>query len=678
MYKIILFILIISFFSCSKQEVGKIIPKAQKGVLDLRDWDFNEDGLINLNGEWEFYWEQLLSSEDISNPKKVLQKELIQVPKNWKGKEINGKKIDQFGYATYRLKVLLNDNSPGKFSFSVMYIPTASNIFVNGELVSKHGVVGTTDKETKPGFVNKIIDYTAETDSLDIIIQVSNFQFYKAGLAYSIQLGEVGQSNRKRTTKFGVELFFLGAIFIMAIFFIGFYIYRPIDKSSLYFGIFCLLIATYSFFVGLSHLMFLDNLAFNFQTNIIRYTAYLFPFILIMFFKEIFPKEHKKWSIYLLVYPSIAFAVLTLILPISISSPLIIYYRYIIILIFIYLTYVIIKAIKKKRAGAKTLLSGFSFLFLFIFNDILYHAEIIKSSNLFFVGVFIFIISLSYYLSAKFAMAFNKSERLSLELNQVNENLEDRISKRILEISQQKEEITAQAEELRTTNDKLLEIDQFKESLIHMIAHDLKNPLNIIYSLPDMLSPGDDINIMKRAASQMLHLITNMLDVQKYENSTMKLNSTDLILTEIVTEAINQTNYLYSEKEIQLINNINTELKIFADREIIERVFVNLLTNAVKFTPKNGKITVDASIGVDGMVQVSVKDTGIGISKEMLENIFNKFAQIIAKKSGQASSTGLGLAFCKVAVEAHKGEIWAESTTNEGATFYFTLPIAEM
>jgi len=275
-------------------------------------------------------------------------------------------------------------------------------------------------------------------------------------------------------------------------------------------------------------------------------------------------------------------------------------------------------------------------------------------------------------------MAFNKSERLSLELNQVNENLEDRISKRILEISQQKEEITAQAEELRTTNDKLLEIDQFKESLIHMIAHDLKNPLNIIYSLPDMLSPGDDINIMKRAASQMLHLITNMLDVQKYENSTMKLNSTDLILTEIVTEAINQTNYLYSEKEIQLINNINTELKIFADREIIERVFVNLLTNAVKFTPKNGKITVDASIGVDGMVQVSVKDTGIGISKEMLENIFNKFAQIIAKKSGQASSTGLGLAFCKVAVEAHKGEIWAESTTNEGATFYFTLPIAEM
>ena len=676
MYKFFLAIMVIFFFSCTKQETEEFIPMAEKGVLDLRQWDFEKNGNVSLNGEWEFYWEQLLSSDDFNNLEKDIKKEFIQVPKSWKGKEINGKKIDQFGYATYRLKVLLNDNFPQQFSINTPYIPTACTILVNGDLVSSIGHVSTNKHNSKPGFINQIFAFNSEVDSLEIVIQVSNSSFYKAGLAYDIQLGSLRNINRSRIAKLSFELFLIGGILIMALFFISFYAFRPIDKSALYFGFYCLMISIYSFFVGSPHLMLLSDLPFWFQTNIIRITAYLFPLFLVLFFHEVFPNERKKFSIYLFVLPSVVLAILTIVLPIRISSPLIIFFRYLFVFTLFYIGYIIIRAMINKRESALVLLVGFLFLFIFTMNDILHHHEIIQTTNLVSLGVFVFIATQSYFLSIRFAKSFKKSERLALELAHINKNLENSIKQGTLEISQQKEEITTQAEQLKKTNEKLIELGHFKDNLTHMIVHDLKNPLNVIHSLPDILSPGDDIKLIRKAGSQMLSLITNILDVHKYEDSKMELNSENLFLTKIVTESINQTKSLSNDKRINIINKVDEALKVFGDNEILERVFINLITNAIKFTPKDGKITIDASYEKNDTVKISVEDTGVGISPKMLENIFDKFVQAIAKKSGEARSTGLGLTFCKLAVEAHGGKIWAESPKNGGAVFYFTLPVA--
>ena len=246
------------------------------------------------------------------------------------------------------------------------------------------------------------------------------------------------------------------------------------------------------------------------------------------------------------------------------------------------------------------------------------------------------------------------------------------------------EEIENQSEELKTTNDKLLELDQFKEGMTGMIVHDLKNPLNAIINAPQSFSLEKQNSNMKQLGKQMLYMVLNILDVHKYEDSKMTVDKIDHSLFEISQNAISEVSFLAQQKSIAVINKIAPQLGVECDKEITERIFVNLLTNAIKYTANNGTITlsVNQSEDISGFVKVQVTDTGQGIPKDKLSSVFDKFGQVSEKKSGGVRSTGLGLTFCKMAVEAHGGEISVESEVKNlpvgkvgGTSFIFTLPL---
>lgn len=233
-------------------------------------------------------------------------------------------------------------------------------------------------------------------------------------------------------------------------------------------------------------------------------------------------------------------------------------------------------------------------------------------------------------------------------------------------IELQKEEIFSQSEELQAVNDRLLELDKYKEELTTMIIHDLKNPLNAIIGLSEN-------DIVKQSGKQMLNMIMNILDVNKFENTEIKIQTSNTSVYELSKLALSQVDLLYHQKSIKLINRIQNYY-VDIDPEIIERVFINLLTNAIKYTPNNGTITLESEEYIPGFIRVKVTDTGQGIPKEKLHTVFGKFEQVIARKSGLGRSTGIGLTFCKLFVEAHGGEINVESEENQGSTFWFTLP----
>jgi len=246
------------------------------------------------------------------------------------------------------------------------------------------------------------------------------------------------------------------------------------------------------------------------------------------------------------------------------------------------------------------------------------------------------------------------------------------------------EEIETQAEELKATNDKLLELDQFKEGMTGMIVHDLKNPLNAIINAPQSFSLEKQNANMKQSGKQMLNMVLNILDVHKYEDTRMTVDKVDHSLFELSQNAINEVSFLAKQKSIAITNSITTQLGVKCDKEVTERVFVNLLTNAIKYTPNNGAITLSANEPNDksGLVKVQVTDSGQGIPKDKLSTVFDKFGQVSAKQSGGVRSTGLGLTFCKMAVEAHGGEISVESEIKNlsagkvgGTSFIFTLPL---
>jgi len=238
-------------------------------------------------------------------------------------------------------------------------------------------------------------------------------------------------------------------------------------------------------------------------------------------------------------------------------------------------------------------------------------------------------------------------------------------------------EILSQAEELRITNDKLVELSKFKDVMNSFLVHDLKNPLNTIINVDTKHNTQQQIEMIKHSGKQMLNLVMNLLDMSKYENNKLIISADDISITHIINRAYNDVRFLIDQKSIYFKSNIISDFVVKVDADMIERVFINLFSNAIKFSPNGESIQVFAEIINQTSLKVIVKDNGDGIPAEHIPYIFDKFAQIHAKKSGSTRSTGVGLTFCKMAIEAHSGEIGVESIVGQGTSFWFTIPLSD-
>ncbi|NOQ28040.1 MAG: tetratricopeptide repeat protein [Bacteroidales bacterium] len=241
-------------------------------------------------------------------------------------------------------------------------------------------------------------------------------------------------------------------------------------------------------------------------------------------------------------------------------------------------------------------------------------------------------------------------------------------------LAEQKEEIETQAEELDSKNRKLTQLSQFKEDLTNMIVHDLKNPLTNIINI-ELFSDSDDMmDIVKQAGFKMLNLVQNILDVYKYETIEFKLNKSKNSLSDLINEAILDIKFSANQKSLSFDFIDLKDVYVNSDAGITKRILVNILTNAVKFSPKNEQITVKISVIDNDMLRISIHNQGPGIPKHKQNLIFERFGQAKQKNMDKIGSTGLGLTFCKMAVEAHSGTIGLVSESETGIEFWFTLP----
>ncbi|OGS17737.1 MAG: hypothetical protein A3J83_01965, partial [Elusimicrobia bacterium RIFOXYA2_FULL_40_6] len=227
------------------------------------------------------------------------------------------------------------------------------------------------------------------------------------------------------------------------------------------------------------------------------------------------------------------------------------------------------------------------------------------------------------------------------------------------------------------------EIERMKDDFMHSITHDLRNPMTSIRGFLKFLMDGIGgpltdqqkkmIDTMDRASLRLMGLINDILDLAKLESGRMDLQLTDTNLFEISNRVIELLQPQIAKKVLNVgIELVNTSVSpvLKADPMLIERVINNLVGNAIKFTPENGKITVKI-VDYSDKIEVRVADTGEGIPPEYLDRIFDKFQQVAGQKKG---GTGLGLTICKYIMNSHKGKIWVESKMKEGSTFIFSLP----
>lgn len=605
-------------------------PIADKGVLDLRNWDFKKDGIVKLNGQWEYYDNELLTPKDFSKPQ--TNKKYLSIPGSYSGQ----------GYGTYRLKLLLKD-SKKLYSIKVEFLQSAYKLWANDNDIAEVGIVGKNKAEMNPQLLPKAGTFFDDNGVVYLTLEVSNF-YAKYGTVDTLILGDASTIDKQDANKLAFDLFLFGSTLVAAVYNLGLFFKRKKDKSPFYFAIVCLIVAIRTLFLGQRFFIAtFPSFSYLISGKIMHWSYYLYiPFIVLYinnFYKGIISPIMVKisnisayvYGLLILICPWKYY--IDLILPAEITT------------IFL-LSYLIIKLskvyINKSGSDIIIVMALFSLLMTRI-NDVLYEYSIIITGSFSPVGTFIFIIATSYILAERQSIALSKVEDMSEKLNSLN---------------------------------------NLKDEFLAVTSHELKTPLNGIIGLSESLSNDvkgineedcHNLYLINMSARRLTNLVDDIMVFSKLKNGDIMLNKKAVNIGKVVEIVFKLSEISISNKKLQLINLIDKNAPfVFADEGRIQQILYNLIGNAIKFTAKGSiKVTYEVK---GNFLEISIEDTGIGIPKDKIDSIFNFFEQVdgISENYG---GTGLGLYITKKLVELHNGSINVSSKLNEGSRFIFTLPI---
>lgn len=215
-------------------------PRAENGMIDLRSWDFGSQGPVSLDGEWQFSWNQLLTPGDFAeaSPDDLGH---IAVPATWNRQEWNGRQIPGLGFGTYRLIVLVQ--SGAELALKLLDASQAYALWINDKVVMKSGVVGTSKAEMQPRYQTGVVEAIPVGGVIEIVMQVSNFVYRRGGAWSAIEIGTKPQIERWREKQLLIDMCLIGCLSFVGLYHLSLFILRRKDRSTLYFGAFCLLIS---------------------------------------------------------------------------------------------------------------------------------------------------------------------------------------------------------------------------------------------------------------------------------------------------------------------------------------------------------------------------------------------------------------------------------------------------
>ncbi|AEI46178.1 ATP-binding protein [Paenibacillus mucilaginosus] len=661
-------------------------PRAENGILRLEGHRFDRDGNVRLEGEWFFYWRRLLTPLELLSPSADTLKavQTLELPGFWNGRTVNGEELGGSGYATYRLKVKLDD----PVNHLALYVPsvrTAYKVWVNGELMAEVGSIGMDLQSSVPRYKAQVLKLDKSgMGTLDIVLQVSNFHHRLGGVLRPIELGSVEGIHDRVYQSLAFEMLIIGSLLSMGLYHIGLYALRRKERGALFFGLFCVLVGIRASLIGsvVLHYFWKD---LSWVTGLrIEYICFFIgvPAIL-MFVRSLYPLEVRREAVRTAQGLGLFFSVAVFFFPAPWFTYFIPFYQGITVVGCVYMMMCIGQALARRREGAVFAVVGAGSYITSVVIDILYYNQWIRFGEVSSYGLLFCVFMTSFILSAKSAKAYRSVETLSRQMREMNQGLEEKIRERTAELQQ----INRSLEKM---NEDLARMETSRRHLLSNISHDLGTPMTLIQGYVEALIDGvvtqpdqqqKYLKLIHGRITGLSRLIADLFQLSKLEARQLDFDIRPVPADDFIRyfEERYELELAGAGLRFEMISHVmkpadSDPAWIRVDLDRIDQVLTNIIYNAVKHTPAGGLIQLLFIVDEYSLV-VQVQDNGTGIDPEDLPYIFDRFYKKDKSRNTARGGSGLGLAIAKEIIDYHGGRIWAQSMVGQGACLAFMLPL---
>jgi signal transduction histidine kinase len=621
-----------------------LFPASGQTVLDFSKHDF-ASGKARLNGQWEFYWDQLLSPQEIKSG--AHDAEAMPVPSTWMREE----KHSGLGYGTYRVTVRLPEGIETDLSFYLPPVRCAAKVWVNGVLKDSIGVVG--DREKYRSRLSGLLLSVPQTNEVELVVQVANYDYMSGGLVSGVWLGRTSEIQSDINIKSGLDTIFAGSLLAMFVYLTMMFLLYRRGASFLFLALICLAVALRTVVIESGSVLLpqmFPTTGWAIWKKIEFFSVYgvvaLFP----LYVSSVFPTVSNKKIDWIFIVVAAFLCTAVLVTPQHVYGQLLDVAHIGLLGGFVYAVVVISKGLINRIQDARILLTGVVAAFPFILLEILKNTAIlnvyIPFTYLVEFGVLTFLVFQVYVLGNHYAKAYQSLEKL--------------VDERTLELSQ---------------------ANKIKDKLLSIVSHDIKSPFNSLRGIVILFNQGflkgEELGpVMKKIETQMGMtnlLIENVLWWVRDQMTGVSISKEPLLLSNLVNDHLSLYQNNAAEKNLQFINEINPELCVAADKQVLSLALRNLLSNAIKYSFQNGVITVSAD-QTDGHVSLSITDTGTGMSKATLARLL-QHEEVLSSQvgTGNEMGTGLGLMVSREYLSKMGSEMTIESVEGKGSTFRVSL-----